>query len=92
MDDSFKNTLKNVYSHKKCINNFKEMSNINKFLNVPSLKIYTTSKLFNYSAGLKNRHSWTQQIAEQKHLMYHVEFSRVSIISQSYRTEREKRQ
>lgn len=30
------------------------MSNINKFLNVPFLKVYTTSKLFNYQQAKKN--------------------------------------
>jgi len=45
MDGCFKNTFKKVYSHKKWINNFKEVNNINKFLNVPSLEVNTTSKL-----------------------------------------------
>ena len=31
------------------------MNNINKFLNVRSLEVNTTSKLFNYSAGWKNK-------------------------------------
>jgi len=75
MEGSFKNTFKNIYSHKECINNFKEMSNINKFLNVPSLKVYIRQANFLtiQQAKKKCRHSCTQQIAEHKHPMYHVE-------------------
>lgn len=76
MGDSFKNTFKNVYSHKECINNFKEMRHINKFLNVPSLKVYIRRANFltiHQAKKKKCRHSCTQQIAEHKHPMYHVE-------------------